>query len=258
MTDVGEAGDKSEENHTEDAAETKSSSSDDDSSISPDAEKPAEKTEVRSPDGGEPIVISVITPDGNISSEYSTPEDIDLNRPAQLSDDEVFTGWKEKKTVSRIESGEPVSGDVLTLTPVTDDIGGKKNTIYNNAVYTRLSSKEEFSVPVRVGGDTELCVLDLEVKYDPSVLEFVRFERTDGDATVNCIKEENRILISFVTYDNIKADTLLTDIVFRPLADSYTESQFYYTIKDIYRWNNDAQNAEETEYSITAGNIVMY
>ncbi len=220
------------------------------------SETPTQKPEVRAPDGGDPITVSINTPEGEYVTEYGTHQEIDLNRPSNLSEELVFTGWKEQKTLNRIEGGEPASGDILILTPETADIGGRKNAIYNNAVYAHTG--QEFTVPVRVGGDTELCVLDLSISYDPSVMEFVRFENTDGDAAINCKQEEHKILISFVTTKNITSDTLLTDIVFRPVSEEHISSQLTYTVTDIASWNSSKKELADTEYGITAGDIVMY
>jgi len=225
---------------------------------SPGLPAPTEKTEVRAPDGGDPILVSVSTPAGDVISKYSTAQDIDLNRPQQLGDNEVFTGWKEQKTVTSIEDGEPVSGDVLTLTPETSDIADKKNTVYNNAIYSRIGSSDEISVPLRIGGDTDFCVLDLEVKYDPSVLEFVRFDNTDPCNTINCDEEESTILMSFLNIDNVKADTLLTEVVFRPKAESFTRTKFFYNVKDIATFDSSANDLADTEYNVVQGSIVMY
>lgn len=255
-------GDEPEESSGEKKADRKEKSadkgsSDEDKSAS-GLPSPTEKTEVRAPDGGDPILVSVSTPSGDIVSKYSTAQDIDLNRPQQLSDNEVFTGWKEQKTVSSIEDGEPVSCDVLTLTPETADIAGKKNTIYNNAVYSRIGSSEEIAVPVRIGGETDFCVLDLEIKYDPSALEFVRFENTDPCNTINCAEEESTILMSFLNIDNIRADTLLTVAVFRPKAESFTRTKLYYNVKDIATFDSSANDLADTEYNVVTGSIVMY
>ncbi|MBO4878433.1 MAG: hypothetical protein J5501_10535 [Ruminococcus sp.] len=251
------ADDEGTENDSKDTKNSNKNSDASDDGLN-ENEKPTKKAEVRAPDGGEPIVISINTPEGEFAEEYSTAQDIDLNRPASLGDNEVFTGWKEQKTLNSIENGEPVSGDVILLTPETSDIGGKKNTIYNNAVFTHTGSANEFSVPVRIGGDAEFCVLDLEIKYDPSVLEFVRFENTDSDAAINYKAEENKILLSFVTRNNIKSDTLLSDIVFKPVTDEYATSQLYYSVSDIALFNSNSDKLEDTEYNITACDIVMY
>ena len=64
--------------------------------------------------------------------------------------------------------------------------------------------------------------------------------------------------MSFLNIDNITADTLLTEAVFKPKAEQYTKTQLYYNVKDIACCDSSSRDLADTEYSIVSGNIVMY
>ncbi len=193
----------------------------------------------------------------SVFDEIEKLSDISLKKPSFLSEKEIFTGWKEEAFLSEISDNIP-SSDELLLTAESIDISSMENVIYNNSIYVNIDESDEFILPVTIGGITDFAVMDLEVSYDSDILELVEIISDDSDIMINHIKEEEKIIISFVSIENINADVNLCDLKFKILQKNKNATALSYNVKDIVAWSDDKSDYKNVNYNIVNSKIVMY
>lgn len=204
-----------------------------------------------------PIKLNVVRPDGEEQYiEYNSLSDIDLNRPTCLKYNEVFSGWMESETISGIVEHSINTNESIQLTPIITDISESINTLYNDTVYVEISEKY-ITVPVKIGGDTNFAVLDLEIDYNSELLEFDSFSYNDVDAECNC-PEKGKIIISFVSTSNIDSELDLCDVKFKLLNDKKEETRLEFNVLDIAAWNSDFTDYINVKHNIVDNKIVVY
>lgn len=205
-----------------------------------------------------PVKVNVKSSSGSSFDTYESISDIDLNRPASILPNQVFTGWEENKTIEQIGEKTVDITDVIDITAEIKDISEESNVIYNDAVYIDNDIPVQFSVPIIVGGTTDFSILEAEISYDGKLFEFVELQNPDPDLTYNCNKETGKICLSFLSNGNINADLDLCEIVFETKVKEPAEASLEYTVKDIALWNETTSDFEEVQYKIINSKIVMY
>ncbi|HAE51987.1 MAG TPA: hypothetical protein DCG30_01870 [Ruminococcus sp.] len=171
-----------------------------------------------------------------------------LNRPAYLKGTEVFIGWEENDTDSDTQDN--------SLTAETENISETENAIFNDTVYVG-DNAEYADIPVTIGGNAYFSVLDLEITFDKNIFAFDSFGFTDSDSECNCT-DDGKILISFVSTENITADVNLCSIRLKKLSSQPAETNLNYNIKDIAAWNQDFTDYVNVTYKIVNDKIVIY
>lgn len=179
---------------------------------------------------------------------------VELKKPAQLGESDVFLGFSEQDAVKQIGSAD---ADV-SLTPESVSLLDLQNAVYTNAVYVRSEPGTDFAVPVVIGGKTDFSLAELDITYDSEAFSFVGFTDVDGDATCNSLPEEGRLCISFVSTENIQADVGLCTLCFRTNTAEKLDSALKFEIKDFARWNADRTGYEDVPYETAGGRIVTY
>lgn len=203
------------------------------------------------------VSVDIILPDsGNLETRNGSSSDVNLNRPSSLKGNEVFDGWTQEEVVSQIKDGSVKPDESLTLTAKSIDIGNMENVIYNDVTYVN-AGKDSVSIPVTVGGNTNFAILELEISYDTSLLEFDSFLHKDSDVECNC-PEAGLICISFVSMDNANADIELCDILFKNISTQSSETALKYNIKDLAAWNADKTDYVDVNHEVINGKIVMF
>ncbi len=206
-----------------------------------------------------PISVNVINASGEVSAEkYASLSEINLQKPDSLKSDEVFVGWEEQEVIASIGDKTINVEETITMTADSIDVSGKSNVIYNNAVYVGSDIPTEFQVPLIVGGNTEFCVMDLEVGFDTDILEFVEFTNVDTDVTCNYDEAEKKIYISFVSVENIEGELYLCDVTFRTFGSQKAETALQYDVKDIAGWDAEKSDFYTVKHQTVKGKIVMY
>lgn len=205
-----------------------------------------------------PVKVNVKSSSGSSVDTYEAISDIDLNRPASILPNQVFTGWEENEIIRQIGEKTVDTTDVIDITAEIKDISEESNVIYNDAVYVDNDIPVQFSVPIIVGGTTDFCILEAEISYDSKLFEFVELLNPDPDLTYNCNKETGKICLSFLSNGNINADLDLCEIVFETKVKEPAETSLEYTVKDIASWNETTSDFEEVQYKIINSKIVMY
>lgn len=205
-----------------------------------------------------PVYVNYKNESGDDLQEYESVSDIDLNRPSSLRPNEVFKGWNNTGTVDQITDRTVDFSSVIDLESDTVDITDTKNVLYNDAVYVDNDIPVKFSVPVSAGGTTDFCVLDLEIEYDGELMEFVEFENVDPDAVCNCLKDENRILVTFSSAANISGQLDLCTAVFMTKGSDPAETSLKYNVRDIAAWDSDTSDFYDVRYTVIDSKIVMY
>ena len=206
----------------------------------------------RSTEGSIRIIVS---DDGENESRSGDVSTIDLNRPAFMKGMEVFDGWEQEAQLPQLLDGAAPEDDVPALTPESIDISNSENVLYNDVTYVN-PGMEHVSIPVTVGGNPNFSIMELEISYDPSLLEYESFLRKDADAECNC-PEPGLICLSFVSTDNVKADIELCDIQFKALSPRGTQTALKYTIKDIAAWNENKTGYIDVPHEVINSRIVM-
>lgn len=188
--------------------------------------------------------------------QYSSNNEVDLNRPSTLKSSEVFVGWEELDVITNLENNTYQPGETVSITPETVDISNTRNAVYNDTVFS--SSSEEFvEIPIIIGGDTNYSILDLEVTFDTELFSFDSITYSDEDAVCN-YTDDGKLLISFVSTSNVTADVNLCNIKLKKNKLEKAETKLHYTIKDIAAWNDDYTDYATTTYEVVNDLIVMY
>lgn len=201
--------------------------------------------------------IDIVSPDGGgVETRSGSLSDIDLNRPTSLSGTEVFDGWKQEDIIANIRDGSISEDKPLSLTAESIDISNSNNVIYNDVTYVN-NGMGSVSIPITVGGNTNFSIIELEISYDVSLLEFESFINKDSDVECNC-PEPGVIFISFVSTDNVNADVKLCEIQFKNISAQGSETALKYNIKDIAAWNSDKTGYIEVNHEVINGKIVMF
>lgn len=229
------------------------------SSETADDEVKAEKEEsINTISSFDKIVVEYKNSNGDIFyNEIDKISDISLKKPSFLSEREVFTGWKEDILISEI-ADSTFNADELVLTAESMDISSVENVIYNNSVYVSSEGTREFVIPVVIGGITDFAVMDLEINYDSEMLELLEVTSDDSDVIYNHIKEEDKILINFVSVENVNADVNLCNLKFKVLPNNKNVTALSYNVTDIAAWSEDKSDYRDVNYSIVNSKIVMY
>lgn len=204
-----------------------------------------------------PIKVNMKLSNGDIrKTDYDSLSEINLNRPSFIGYNEVFTGWNENDTVASIGEHSINTEEGISLSLNTVDISKSDNTLFNDSIYTECGD-EYISVPIKIGGNTNFSVFELEIKYDSKVLEFESFENTDVDATCNC-SEKGTINICFVSTENIQSEVYICDIKFRNIKHNAADTQLEYKVSEMAAWNDDFTGYVDVKHNIVNGKIVMY
>lgn len=193
---------------------------------------------------------------GNIETRSGDMSTINLNRPSSMKGNEVFDGWSQEELVSQIMDGSVAKEDELTLTAESIDISNSDNVIYNDVTYVN-SGMDSISIPVTVGGNTNFAIMELEISYDTSLLEFESFISKDTDVECNC-PEPGLIYVSFVSTDNVSADIELCNIQFKNISAEGAETSLKYNIKDLAAWNADKTDYINVNHEVINSKIVMF
>ncbi len=205
-----------------------------------------------------PVKVNVKSSSGSSVDMYESISEIDLNRPANIMPNQVFTGWAEAEIVQQIGEKNVDITDLIDITAESEDISEEPNVIYNDAVYIDNDIPVQFSVPVTVGGTTDFCILEAEISYDNKLLEFVELQNPDPDLTYKYDEKANKIYFSFLSNGNINADLDLCEFIFKTKGKEPAETSLEYTIKDIAAWNEDTSDFDEVGHKVINGKIVMY
>ncbi|MBR6581388.1 MAG: hypothetical protein IKK66_08825 [Ruminococcus sp.] len=223
-----------------------------------DDEVKAEKEESTTVVSSDKIVVEYKNSNGDsLFNEIGEISDISLKKPSFLSEREVFIGWKEDVLISEIADSK-FTADELVLTAESMDISSVENVIYNNSVYVSNKGSCEFVLPVVIGGITDFAVMDLEISYDSEMLELIEVTSDDSDVMYNHIKEEDKILINFVSIENVNADVNLCNLKFKVLPNNKNVTALSYNVTDIAAWSEDESDYRQVNYSIVNSKIVMY
>lgn len=193
---------------------------------------------------------------GNIETRSGDPSTLNLNRPSSMKGNEVFDGWSQEELVSQIMGGSVAKEAELTLTAESIDISNSDNVIYNDVTYVN-SGVDSVSIPVTVGGNTNFAIMELEISYDTSLLEFESFTSKDTDVECNC-PEPGLIYVSFVSTDNVSADIELCNIQFKNISAEGAETSLKYNIKDLAAWNADKTDYINVNHEVINSKIVMF
>jgi len=183
--------------------------------------------------------------------------------PAQMErDGYLFSGWDksvseifQRESVSAVDNGKTVVGNsnqTIKVNPIYTDISDKTNVIATPAVYADKS--QAFTVPLYVGGNVELCGIDLRVHYDTSVFQFVRFEENDN---VVCNAKDGVLLLNYISTENVKKGFKLCDLVFQSENKKVTDADVTVEIAEIVAI--DGNGAFYTpQYETITSVITMY
>lgn len=181
---------------------------------------------------------------------------LNLQKPVQLGESDVFLGFAEQDAVEQLGSGN--ADDSVTLTPESVSLRELQNTVYANAVYVPCAADTDFAVPVAIGGQTDFSLAELEISYDKDAFAFVGFTDIDGDATCNSLPDEGLLCISFVSTENIQADVELCTLCFRTKTGEKLDSSLKFDVKDIAKWNADRTGYEDVPFGTAGGRIITY
>ena len=204
-----------------------------------------------------PVTIDIVADDGSIQElSYHSSGEININRPSSLKGTEVFIGWEENDILSQISDNSINIEEAISLNIESENISDTENAIFNDTIYTE-SNTEYVDIPVIIGGKTNFAVLDLEIAFDTNILAFESFNFIDSDAECNCT-DDGKILISFVSTENITADVNLCSIKLKKLSTENIETRLNYSVKDIAAWNEDLTDYVDVTYRIVNDRIVMY
>lgn len=183
-------------------------------------------------------------------------EENHLSKSSSINGNEVFIGWKEDDKLSELYENLSENDENISLTAESKDISDTINALYNDTIYAEKSS-EYITVPVIIGGNTDFSILELEISFDENIFSFDSFTYTDDDALCN-YTEDGKILISFVSTDNISGQVDICDIKLKNTGLCDTDTSLKYNVKDIAKWNDDKTGYINAEYEIINNKIVMY
>ncbi len=204
-----------------------------------------------------PIVFNINNSNGEVKrTVFSAASEVNLNRPTELKGTEVFIGWKEDDELSNLSDKSFDTNKDISLTIESKDIGNTENAIYNDTIYTD-SECEYVEIPIVVGGNTNFAVLDLEVIFDTKLFSFDSFTYTDVDAVCNCV-EDGKIIVSFVSMENIQGDVNICNVKLKNVAKQDVETKLDYNIKDIAAWNNNSTEYVNVKCEVVNDKIVVY
>lgn len=193
----------------------------------------------------------------SVVKEVGNTSEISLGKPSFLKENDVFTGWKEENIVSEIMDNA-LSENQILMTAESTDVSTMENVIFNNSVYVKTEEADEFVVPVTIGGMNDFAVLTLEIGYDAEKLKLMNITSDDSDAVFNHVEEENKILISFVSAENIESDLILCNLEFKALSDERATTALSYNVMEIAAWAENKEEYRNVNYNIVNGKIVMY
>ncbi len=123
----------------------------------------------------------------------------------------------------------------LTVRAVCTQIPTDRNVFAAQGYY--VTQGENTSVSIRLCGKVCLCLCNLKISYDPTVLEFVEFRGVDGGADANCLSQSGEIYLNYASLENTEGEVDLANIVFRaigapgqyPVQITVTEADAYDT-----------------------------
>ena len=147
-----------------------------------------------------------LNPDGTIFETEECPTDSWPPSPGipPVPEGNIFGGWNTE--------GFSNESDV-TVRPILIPVPQDANVVALSYGYGL--SGDEISLPLILGGKVELCCFEAEITYDPEVLEFVGFSQEDGAFVGNCIEEEGKILVNYISSNNTTGSVDLSNIDFK-------------------------------------------
>lgn len=166
------------------------------------------------------------------SGTDATPPDKNI-----LVDGFVFMGWD--KDLCNIKQN-------TLFYPQYEKIADKKNAIFYSSQYCDVG--EQISIDIQINGEVSYSCLELQIKFDDSILAFDKISYADGDGV--CHYDENSKTIYYVMASgtNINASVDLLSLAFTAKVSSEKTDLIQITVTDIAAYNseNELQSVSTT------------
>ena len=166
------------------------------------------------------------------SGTDATPPDKNI-----LVDGLVFMGWDN--SLGNIKQN-------TLFYPQYEKIADKKNAIFYSSQCCDVG--EQFSIDIQINGEVSYSCLELQIKFDDSILAFNEISYADGDGV--CHYDENSKTIYYVMASgtNINTSVDLLSLVFTAKVNSEKPDLIQITVTDIAAYNseNELQSAYAT------------
>ena len=174
------------------------------------------------------------------SGADATPPDKNI-----LVDGFVFMGWD--KDLCNIKQN-------TSFYPKYEKISNKKNAIFYSSHYCDVG--EQFSIDIQINGEVSYSCLELQIKFDDSILAFNEISYADGDGV--CHYDENSKTIYYVMASgtNINASVDLLSLAFTAKASSEKTDFIQITVTDIAAYNSENE-LQSTSATIVNGKIFI-
>ena len=157
------------------------------------------------------------------SGTDATPPDKNI-----LVDGFVFMGWD--KGLCNIKQN-------TLFYPQYEKISDKKNAIFYSSQYCDVG--EQFLIDIQINGEVSYSCLELQIKFDDSILAFNEISYVDGDGV--CHYDENSKTIYYVMASgtNINASVDLLSLAFTAKTSSEKTDLIQITVTDIAAYNSE-------------------
>ena len=174
------------------------------------------------------------------SGEDATPPDKNI-----LVDGFVFMGWD--KDLCNIRQN-------TSFYPQYDKISDKKNAIFFSSQYCDVG--KQFSIDIQINGEVSYSCLEIQIKFDDSILVFDDILYTDGDGV--CHYDENSKTIYYVMASggNINASVDLLSLGFTAKTISDKTDLIQITLTDIAAYNSENE-LQSISATIVNGKILI-
>ena len=166
------------------------------------------------------------------SGTDATPPDKNI-----LVDGFVFMGWD--KDLCNIKQN-------TLFYPQYEKIADKKNAIFYSSQYCDVG--EQISIDIQINGEVSYSCLELQIKFDDSILAFNEISYADGDGVCHYDENSKTIYYLMASGTNINASVDLLSLAFTAKASSEKTDLIQITVTDIAAYNseNELQSASAT------------
>ena len=174
------------------------------------------------------------------SGTDATPPDKNI-----LVDGFVFMGWD--KDLCNIKQN-------TLFYPQYEKIADKKNAIFYSSQYCDVG--EQISIDIQINGEVSYSCLELQIKFDDSILAFNEISYADGDGVCHYDEDSKTIYYVMASGTNINASVDLLSLALTAKASSEKTDLIQITVTDIAAYNSENE-LQSTSATIVNGKIFI-
>ena len=206
------------------------------------------------------------SPGGTSRPDTSTeagPVEKPDHTPLSPSDQTVYPAEPERVTLPH---GQKPESDQLLLQQEkvpADEEGGEPEDVYHDvsklpnviAVPSGyVDQGSQVSVPLRVCGIVNLCGLDIQLRYDPTLVRLSGIQNQNSNVMFNNKAEEGVLLLNFISLENMTGSFDLGELQFEALVPDTCLSPINIEVVDLAVMN-ESNEPVPVKYTATGGTL---